>query len=298
MIFKKHDYEAEITELKLKLQAAEAEKIKMQQRINLLESSIKLAESTDAVYKQQQILDNFKQELANLPPLEDNIKLTERYNYLFVLIDSLVIPMLVEYGFKELADKIGVISKRLRKDAIELMANRIKIAGDDIEKHADLFKRFISCDEEIKQLFKDADMAPQNIRYCNLFIKNVKETYGDALGRLSPVDKESTKRWLEMIISIGTQAISLANSCDLPKNFASGIMRELLDLKPHNHHMFAHYDYERSTSDSNSTYELLLDLSKQYGIDLSKMKVFALDDFNVCAPHYNPTHNIQSGKER
>ena len=101
-----------------------------------------------------------------------------------------------------------------------------------------------------------------------------------------------------MIISIGTQAISLANSCDLPTNFASGIMRELLDLKPLNHHMFAHHDYERSTSDSNSTYELLLDLSKQYGIDLSKMKVFALDDLNVCAPHYNPTHNIQSGKER
>ena len=298
MILKKHDYEAEITELKLKLQAAEAEKIKMQQRINLLESSIKLAESTDAAYKQQQILDKFKQELANLPPLEDNIKLSERYNYLFVLIDSLLIPMLVEYGFKELADKIGVISKRLRKDAIELMANRIKIAGDDIETQADIFKRFIGCDEEIKQLFKDADMAPQNIRYCNLFIKNVKETYGDALARLSPVDKESTKRWLEMIISIGTQAISLANSCDFPKNFASGIMRELLHLKPHNHHMFAHYDYERSTSDSNSTYELLLDLSKQYGIDLSKMKVFALDDFNVCAPHYNPTHNIQSGKER
>jgi hypothetical protein len=38
---------------------------------------------------------------------------------------------------------------------------------------------------------------------------------------------------------------------------------------------------------ANRTYELLLKLAKEYGIDLSKMRVYA-HNLNICQGHYQP----------
>ena len=92
------------------------------------------------------------------------------------------------------------------------------------------------------------------------------------IGNIVPQDEESTKRWLETIISLGTWAIDFALSYKNMPGYETGIIATLLG-EPEKE--FRYRDPAHSGERANKTYELLLDLSKKYGIDISRTQVYA-----------------------
>ena len=306
-IKQQRDYESEIADLKAKLQAAEQEKSALQTKIEILEKSANAITDSNAVVKQnyelQQIMEVFKKELSNLPPFasKDKVIIYERYNYLVVIIDFFCVPVLKEFGMTDLAERMQIMSKSLRSDALELLSGRVvtKALNGELQESVDSvkerFSRFVGCDEEKQAIISDLDKNLQKAQYSRAFINYVRNAYGDNLWSLIPKDKPQIKQWLEMIIGIGTLAADFVVSVDKHRVLTAGAFREVVGLPDRHTEPFSHNDFERSTEQSNRVYELLLDLSKTYGIDLSKMRVYA-DGQNVCAPHYKPVN--LSGIER
>lgn len=311
-IKKNRDYEAEIAALKAELQAVKAEKETeknrletekklLQGKVDVLEKSARILTDTNVAqktsYELQKIMEKFKQELAKLPPFvsKDAVNLQERYSYLFVLIDFFCVPVLEELGMAEMASRLKTMSKSFRSDGPELFAGRIlnaTLSGEITDPEATFTKRlpyFIGCDDEKKKVFDRYGTFVENInnaQYTKAFVDYTIKKYGKN-NLLVPEDKDSMKEWLEMIIELGALARDFVASVGLAKIYASGGMGHILGMKEASRKPFCHNDPERSGRTSNKIYEALLDLSKTYGIDLSKMMVYARG-LNVCYPHYEP----------
>lgn len=316
-IKKNRDYEAEIAALKAELQAVKAEKETeknrletekklLQGKVDVLEKSARILTDTNAAqktsYELQKIMEKFKQELAKLPPFQskDAVYLQERYSYLSVLIDFFCVPVLEELGMTEMASRLKTMSKSFRSDGPEVIAGRIlnatlsgTISKDPETVLTKQLAEFIDCDAEKKNVL---DTFVENIRraqYTKAFVDYTINKYGHKnLTNLVPEDKDSMKKWLEMIIELGALARDFVASGGSPKDYATGGMRHILGVKELFNVTFCHNDPEHSGRTSNKTYEALLDLSKTYGIDLSKMMVYARAH-NVCYPHYEPESLIQ-----
>ncbi len=316
-IKKNRDYEAEIADLKAELQAVKAEKETekirletdkklLQGKIDALEKSARILTDTDVAqktsYELQKIMEKFKQELAKLPPFQskDAVSLQERYSYLSVLIDFFCVPVLEELGMAEMASRLKTMSKNFRSDGPELYAGRIlnatlsgRIKENPEHTLNEGLARFIDCDAENKKVL---DTFVENIRraqYTKAFVDYTINKYGhENLTDLVPEDKDSMKKWLEMIIELGALARDFVATGGSSKDYAAGGMRHILGVKESFNVTFCHNDPAHSGRKSNKTYEALLDLSKTYGIDLSKMMVYG-GSHNVCHPHYKPESLIQ-----
>lgn len=309
-IKKNRDYEAEIAALKAELQAVKAEKETeknrletekklLQGKVDVLEKSARILTDTDVAqktsYELQKIMEKFKQELAKLPPFKskDAVNLQERYSYLFVLIDFFCVPVLEELGMAEMASRLKTMSKRFRSDGPELFAGRIlnatlsgKIRENPEHTLNEGLSDFIGYDDERKTVLGEFAENINNAQYTKAFVDYTIKKYGKN-NLLVPEDKDSMKEWLEMIIELGALARDFVASVGLAKIYASGGMGHILGMKEASRKPFCHNDPERSGRTSNKIYEALLDLSKTYGIDLSKMMVYARG-LNVCYPHYEP----------
>lgn len=320
-IKKNRDYEAEIAALKAELQAVKAEKETeknrletekklLQGKVDVLEKSARILTDTNVAqktsYELQKIMEKFKQELAKLPPFKskDAVSLQERYSYLFVLIDFFCVPVLEELGMAEMASRLKTMSKSFRSDGPEVYAGRIlnatlsgKIKEDPEAILHEGSVGFIGCDDEKKKVFDRYNSTfVENIRraqYTRAFVDYTINKYGhENLTDLVPEDTDSMKKWLEMIIELGALARDFVASGGSPKIYATGGMHHILGMPEVSKNPFCHNDPERSGRISNKTYEGLLELSKTYGIDLSKMMVYARG-LNVCYPHYKPESLIQ-----
>ena len=316
-ITKNRDYEAEIAALKAELQAVKAEKETeknrletekklLQGKVDVLEKSARILTDTDVAqktsYELQKIMENFKQELAKLPPFKskDAVNLQERYSYLFVLIDFFCVPVLEELGMAEMASRLKTMSKNFRSDGPELCAGRIlnatlsgRIRENPEHTLNEGLARFIDCDAEKKTVLGEFAENINNAQYTKAFVDYTIKKYGkNNLNELVPEDKDSMKKWLEMIIELGALAQNFVVSFGAPKDYCWGGIRHILGMKDYSNRTFCHNDPERSGRMSNKTYEGLLDLSKTYGIDLSKMMVYG-GSYNVCQPHYTPESLIQ-----
>lgn len=317
-IKKNRDYEAEIAALKAELQAVKAEKEKeknrletekklLQGKIDVLEKSARILTDTNVAqktsYELQKIMENFKQELAKLPPFqsEDAVTVQERYSYLFVLIDFFCVPVLKELGMAEMATRLKKMSKSFRSDGPELYAGRVLNAtlSETLSEDPETvltkgFAKFIDCDAEKKTVLGKFAKNINNAQYTKAFVDYTIKKYGKN-NLLVPEDKDSMKKWLEMIIELGALARDFVASVGVHKDYAAGGMKHILGMKEASRKPFCHNDPENSGRTSNKIYEALLDLSKTYGIDLSKMMVYG-GSHNVCYPHYKPESSIQ--KER
>lgn len=314
-IKKKRDYEAEIAALKAELQTVKAEKETeknrletekklLQGKVDVLEKSARILTDTNVAqktsYELQKIMEKFKQELAKLPPFKskDAVNLQERYSYLFVLIDFFCVPVLEELGMAEMASRLKTMSKRFRSDGPELFAGRIlnaTLSGRIRENPEHTLNEglpdFIGYDDERKTVLGEFAENINNAQYTKAFVDYTIKKYGKN-NLLVPEDKDSMKEWLEMIIELGALARDFVASVGLAKIYASGGMRPILGVKESFNVTFCHNDPAHSGRKSNKTYEALLDLSKTYGIDLSKMMVYG-GAHNVCYPHYKPESSIQ-----
>lgn len=316
-ITKNRDYEAEIAALKAELQAVKAEKETekirlekdkklLQGKVDVLEKSARILTDTDVAqktsYELQKIMENFKQELAKLPPFKskDAVNLQERYSYLSVLIDFFCVPVLEELGMAEMASRLKTMSKNFRSDGPEVIAGRIlnatlsgRIRENPEHTLNEGLAKFIGCDDEKKTVLGEFAVNINNAQYTKAFVDYTIKKYGkNNLNELVPEDKDSMKKWLEMIIELGALARDFVASVGVPKDYASGGMHHILGMPEVYKNPFCHNDPERSGRTSNKIYEALLDLSKTYGIDLSKMMVYARGH-NVCYPHYKPESLIQ-----
>lgn len=316
-IKKNRDYEAEIAALKAELQAVKAEKETekirlekdkklLQGKVDVLEKSARILTDTDVAqktsYELQKIMENFKQELAKLPPFKskDAVNLQERYSYLSVLIDFFCVPVLEELGMAEMASRLKTMSKNFRSDGPEVIAGRIlnatlsgRIRENPEHTLNEGLAKFIGCDDEKKTVLGEFAENINNAQYTKAFVDYTIKKYGkNNLNELVPEDKDSMKKWLEMIIELGALARDFVASVGVPKDYASGGVKHILGMPEAHKEPFCHNDPERSGRTSNKTYEALLDLSKTYGIDLSKMMVYG-GTHNVCYPHYKPESLIQ-----
>lgn len=316
-IKKNRDYEAEIAALKAELQAVKAEKETektrletekklLQGKVDVLEKSARMLTDTDVAqktsYELQKIMEKFKQELAKLPPFKskDAVNLQERYSYLFVLIDFFCVPVLEVLGMAEMASRLKTMSKNFRSDGPELYAGRIlnatlsgRIKENPEHTLNEGLARFIGCDDEKKTVLDELAENINNAQYTKAFVDYTIKKYGKNKHiALVPEDKDSMKQWLEMIIELGALARDFVASVGAPKDYVNGGMRHILGVKEIFNVTFCHNDPEHSGRKSNKTYEALLDLSKTYGIDLSKMMVYS-GILNVCQPHYKPESLIQ-----
>lgn len=323
--FKKNrDYEAEIAALKAELQAVKAEKETeknrleteknrletdkklLQGKIDVLEKSARILTDTNVAqktsYELQKIMENFKQEWAKLPPFQfnDAVTVQERYSYLFVLIDFFCVPVLEELGMEEMATRLKQMSKSFRSDGPELYAGRVlnatlsgRLSEDPETVLTNGFAKFIDCDAEKKTVLGEFAKNIKNAQYTKAFVDYTIKKYGENnLNELVPEDTDSMKKWLEMIIELGALARDFVASVGRRKDYAAEGMKHILGMKEASREPFCHNDPERSGWASNKTYEALVDLSEKYGIDLSKMMVYARR-FNVCQPHYKPESLIQ-----
>ena len=315
-IKKNRDYEAEIAALKAELQAVKAEKETeknrletekklLQGKVDVLEKSARILTDTNVAqktsYELQKIMENFKQELAKLPPFKskDAVSLQERYSYLSVLIDFFCVPVLEDLGMAEMASRLKTMSKNFRSDGPEVYAGRIlnatlsgRIRENPEHTLNEGLANFIDCDAEKKNVL---DTFVENIRraqYTKAFVDYTLNKYGQKnLDHLVPEDKDSMKKWLEMIIELGALARDFVATGASPIIYARGGIRHILGMPEAS--IFRHNDPAYSGRASNKTYEVLLDLSKTYGIDLSKIMVYGDSHHNVCHPHYKPESLIQ-----
>lgn len=314
-IKKNRDYEAEIAALKAELQAVKAEKETeknrletekklLQGKVDVLEKSARILTDTNVAqktsYELQKIMENFKQELAKLPPFQskDAVSLQERYSYLSVLIDFFCVPVLEELGMAEMASRLKTMSKNFRSDGPELYAGRVlnaTLSGEIRENPEHTLNeglaRFIDCDAEKKTVLGEFAVNINNAQYTKAFVDYIIKKYGKN-NPLVPEDKDSMKKWLEMIIELGALARDFVASVGSCKDYAAKGVKHILGMPEAHKESFCHNDPAHSGWTSNKIYEALLDLSKTYGIDLSKMMVYG-GSHNVCHPHYKPESLIQ-----
>lgn len=293
-----HATASEIADLKAKLKAAEQEKqalkkqlaanaqekAKMQAEINLLKqnatntSDFATKNGSELYYTVKKIIETFKAEISKLPPPKDNteLSLSERYNTLFTIIDKLYIPLIQEFGSEDLLKQAKSISKNIKLDAPEIYVGRIlkkTLEGNldtPVKIYNGLTAKLNGCEKENQEIEHEySDSFHSALRTAKL-VEHIKKI--EDIGNIVPQDEESTKRWLETIISLGTWAIDFALSYKNMPGYETGIIATLLGEQEKE---FRYRDPSYSGERANKIYELLLDLSKKYGIDISRTQVYA-----------------------
>ncbi len=286
------DYEAQIAELTAKLHAAEQEKAAMQTKIRQLESMHSAPTASTIISPEhiQTIISKFKYELSKLPqsntPTEINIY--DRYNLLYVIIQYFCIPLSQEFGMHDLSDKLKNIAPRIKIDGPELIAGRLAMttmSGNTKKPMTllkDKLKLFIGCDTEAQQITEKYTRAIQQIELTRIFTDYI---FNMCIEHLCPDNPDSPKEWLEKVIQLATWAHDFSRAhASADPDYATGMMAYLLGKQDTR---FTHKDPAYSGDASNKTYELLLKLSNEYGIDLSKMRVY-IGRHNICQNHYQP----------
>lgn len=322
-IKRKRDYETEIAELKEKLKAAEAKNTKLQNKIDVLENSANAITNSDAALKQsyelQKIIENFKKELAKLPPMGG--KLQERYNTLFVIIDYFCIPVLKELGMQELSDQMKAMSVKIKEASItELCAVTMhsRLNNGEISNVSEFIKdkskKFIGCDAEKQKIISMLEKDFVTVECLKTFMDFVNDKYNgllpiDVIRKIGSkghgygfsyqsdekYDRELAIQWLEMVITIGSMAgdflLAAMRSDDRIYGHLSQDIKETREFDPDN--PFKH------TYAARNVYKLLYGISEQFGLDFSKMDVL-VDRYPVCKPndsHYIPKQMLEKSRD-
>ena len=304
-IKQKRDYEAEIAELKAKLKATEADNKKLQNKIDILEKSANAITSSNTALKQpyelQKIIENFKKELAKLPPVTGK-RAQEKYNTLFVIVDYFCIPVLKELGMEELSNKMKEISVMIKEAGImslcaTAMHDRLngKLTGDVSEFVKDKSKYFIGCDEEKHRTMNVLEQDLVTVEYCQRFKDLVQKKYGTLyLKHLLPdYDKKDAKDWLEMIITLGAAAYDFMVAMSGNSFYAHTLNANKKDeFNPDNP--------MKNTHAAKNAYKMLYDIAQQFGLDFSKMDV-NVDRYEICKPEHPeyqiPNNVLEKGRD-
>lgn len=302
-IKKNRDHEKEIAELKAKLHAAEAENAELRKQNDILEKSAKALTNSDATSKQnyelQKIIENFKKELEKFTLSNKNEKFNTGYNRLFIIIDFFCVPVLKELGLTELSDEMKKASKYIKQDVMLKvcaigMHNRLNgDLTDDVSKWVRdiMSERFVGCDDQKQVVLKKFEKDLRNVEFWKRFYNFIESKYGglENIRKITPKNPEDTKRWLEMMITLGAASYNLIDSVcfGLPLGALSEIKKE--KFSPHN--------IMEATSVEDNAYEMLYAVSKQFGLDFSKMTV-CFNKYNVCNTAKVAMPPISLGQER
>lgn len=299
------DYSAEITELQAKLQAAQTEIAELQAKnTSLQHENKKLHAHLSALeqsnpdkaqalfYKIQNITKNFNEKLASQQKFAspDTVYLNERYNYLFILLDDFCIPMFEALETPEISTRLKMISKSLKSDAPEIYAGRImNIAlsdnglelndpNFDMEQYvSNIFTKINGSASDKSQILTTYAPSLRAARYSRALVNHIQTKFDEKKRRLQNITPDNlsafNKEFLEMIIEIGILALSLTNNFKNQEIYAASNLGNILGTPKDPQKEFRHRDPAYSGLTSNTVYELLLDLSKKYNIDLSQMSV-------------------------
>lgn len=298
----KEDDKAKIAELQAQLEAANKKNKMLEAQLAVLQKS-----EHNAGVNIHQIADKFNQELAKLPPFKQNdqVDFFERYNSLFIFIESFCIPVLKELKLEDFAKRMEIILQSLKQDAPQLYIGRhviksfIKPVKDSNTEEVirQQLQKLVSCDTEKAAVLEKSVYAIRNAERSGHLLQYVSSKYNREIGvyEKAPDTPEKIAKWLEMMLECGNLLVGLARHRDQMDMYARTLAPAMKTTKEYQH--YAPHDYQYSNQHSNAVYDLLQQLHDKFGIDLSNMTMM-VGNFDVCEPFRTNKLDVSHGKER
>lgn len=284
----KEDDKAKIAELQAQLEAAN-------KRNKMLEAQLTVLQKSDHNVNINQFVDQFNQELAKLPPFKhnDQVDFFERYNSLFVFIESFCIPVLKELKLEDFAKRLEIILQSLKQDAPQLYIGRHVIKSfikpvknsNTEEVIRQQLQKLVGCDTEKAEELEKSIYAIRNAERSGHLLQYVASKYDREFDiyQKTPDTPEEIAKWLEMMLECGNLLVGLARHRDQDNMFTHMLAPAMKTKYEYQH--YAPHDYQYSNRLSNAVYDLLQQLHDKFGIDLSNMTM-VVGNYDVCEPFH------------